>query len=250
MDVVILAAGYATRMYPLTLNCPKALLEVAGTPMIERVLENLRPIPGIGRIVVAINEKFARAFDDWAGDYASRHPAPAIVLMNDGSTDESNRRGAIGDLVLAITECALKDDLLVVAGDNLFSQPLEGFAAFCGTRSAPVVALYDVGDLEQIRKYNAISVDRDGRITFFEEKPQRPQSTRTAIALYYYPRHLLPLIQQYLADGNNPDQPGRLVQWLYQRVPFYTWELPGRWFDIGSSETLDEANRVFGRDRG
>src|SRR5206468_372886 len=96
---------------------------------------------------------------------------------------------------------------------------------------APVLAVYDVGDLEQIREYNAIEVDRDGRITFFEEKPADPQSTLTGIALYFYPRLMLSLILQYVAEGNNPDQPGRLVQWLYPRTPVYTWQVPGLWFD-------------------
>ena len=108
-----------------------------------------------------------------------------------------------------------------------------------------MLAVYDVGDLEQIKKYNSISLAADSRITFFEEKPKAPTSTLTGIALYYYPRHALPLIRQYVAEGNNPDQPGRLVQWLYPRTPVFTWKVPGLWFDIGSKETLEEANRIF-----
>ncbi len=140
----------------------------------------------------------------------------------------------------------LDDDLIVVAGDNLFSQSVEEFGKFCRAKNAPVLAVYDVGNLEEIKKYNAITMDEDGRITFFEEKPKQPQSTVTGIALYFYPKASLPLIRQYVAEGNNPDQPGRLVQWMYPRTPFYTWRVPGLWFDIGSKETLDEANRIFG----
>jgi glucose-1-phosphate thymidylyltransferase len=246
MDVVILAAGYATRLYPLTLTRPKALLEVAGTPIIERVIGSLRSIPGIARFVIVTNDKFAGALEEWAAGYRTAHRDQALLVVSDGSTDESNRLGAIGDLGLALTRCGIEDDLIVVASDNLFSAPLQAFGEYCVQRRAPVVALYDVGNLEAIRKYNAITADAAGRITFFEEKPAHPQSTRTAIALYYYPRHVLPLIAQYLADGHNPDQPGRLVQWLYPRVPFYTWELPGLWCDVGSEETLHEANRIFG----
>jgi glucose-1-phosphate thymidylyltransferase len=113
-----------------------------------------------------------------------------------------------------------------------------------------VLALYDVGDLEQIKKYNAISTDAGGRITFFEEKPKNPTGTLTGIALYFYPRQTLPLIRQYIAEGHNPDQPGRLVQWLYPRTPFYTWLVPGLWYDIGSKETLEEANKIFAGLRG
>ena len=245
MEVVILAAGYATRLYPLTRTRPKALLEVAGKPMIEWVLGNLRPIPGIDRIVVVTNDKFAEGLEEWAAGYRIRNPVPGLVIAHDGSTDESNRLGAIGDLCLAMAQCSIDDDLIVVASDNLFSQTLQAFGEFCRQRNAPVVALYDVGRLEEITNYNAITVDEAGRITFFEEKPKHPQSTRTAIALYYYPRHMLPLITQYLSEGNNPDQPGHLVQWLYQRIPFYTWDLPGTWFDVGSVENLDGAERVF-----
>ena len=109
-----------------------------------------------------------------------------------------------------------------------------------------MLAVYDVGNLEEIKKYNAITLDDSGKITFFEEKPKQPQSTLTGIALYYYPKGSLSLIKQYVQEGNNPDQPGRLVQWMYPRTPFYTWSVPGTWFDIGSKETLDEANRIFG----
>jgi glucose-1-phosphate thymidylyltransferase len=104
-----------------------------------------------------------------------------------------------------------------------------------------------VGSLEQIKKYNSISIDQSGKITYFEEKPKVPTSTLTGIALYYYPKETLPLIKQYVKEGNNPDQPGRLVQWLYTRTPVYTWTVPGLWYDIGSKETLEEANRIFSK---
>lgn len=243
MKVIILAAGYATRLYPLTLTRPKPLLPVAGKPMIEYVLDNLAPIGGIDRVYVVTNAKFADQFQHWADAYRG---APLnFTIVNDGSTDDTNKLGAIGDIHFVLQQHHVDDDLIVVAGDNLFSQKLEAFGQVCREKNAPVLALYDVGDLEQIKKYNAITVDGDGRITFFEEKPKNPTSTLTGIALYYYPRQTLPLIRQYMAEGNNPDQPGRLVQWLYPRTPFYTWLVPGLWYDIGSKETLDEANKIF-----
>jgi len=110
-----------------------------------------------------------------------------------------------------------------------------------------VEAVYDVGNLEEIKKYNSITTDSDGRITFFEEKPKHPVSTLTGIALYYYPKSTIALIKQYIGEGNNPDQPGRLVQWLYPRTAVYTWRVPGLWFDIGSKETLEEANKIFAK---
>ena len=247
MKVIILAAGYATRLYPLTLTRPKPLLPVAGKPMIDYVLDNLAPVGGIDRVFIVTNAKFASQFQKWADDYRAAKTPLNFTIVNDGSTDDTNKLGAIGDLHLVIARENLDDDIIVVAGDNLFSEPLAGFGQFCREKKAPVLAVYDVGSLEDIKKYNAISYDASGRITFFEEKPSQPTSTMTGIALYYYPRQTLPEIKQYIADGNNPDQPGRLVQWLYPRTPVFVWPVPGLWYDIGSKETLEEANRIFAK---
>lgn len=247
MKVIILAAGYATRLYPLTLTTPKPLLPVAGKPMVEYVLDNLAPISGIDRIYVVTNAKFATHFQKWSDEYRAAKSKLNFTIVNDGSTDDSNKLGAIGDINYVLTSQKVDDDLIVVAGDNLFSEKLDGFGKFCAEKKGPVLALYDVGDLEQIKKYNSVSTDDAGRITFFEEKPKNPTSTLTGIALYYYPKSTIPLIRQYIAEGNNPDQPGRLVQWLYPRMPFYTWTVPGLWYDIGSKETLEEANKIFGK---
>jgi glucose-1-phosphate thymidylyltransferase len=247
MKVIILAAGYATRLYPLTLTQPKPLLPVAGQPMVEYVLDNLAPIGGLDRIYVVTNAKFAEKFQEWADAYRASKAKLDFTIVNDGSIDESNRLGAIGDLHLVLTRENVDDDLIVVAGDNLFSEPLTDFGRYCREKNAPVLAVYDVKDLEQIKKYNALTLTPDSRITFFEEKPKAPTSTVTGIALYFYPRRTLAMIKQYIAEGNNPDQPGRLIQWLYPRVPVYTWSVPGLWFDIGSKETLEEANQIFAR---
>jgi glucose-1-phosphate thymidylyltransferase len=250
MKIIILAAGYATRLYPLTLTQPKPLLPVAGKPMVDHVLDNLAPISGIDRVYIVTNAKFADHFQRWADDYRAKKAKLDFTIVNDGSTDDSNKLGAIGDLHLVITREKVDDDIIVVAGDNLFSKSLEDFGRVTREKNAPVLAVYDVGDLEEVKKYNSISVDQGGRIEFFEEKAKQPKSTLTGIALYYYPKATIPLIKQYIAEGNNPDQPGRLVQWLYPRTPVYTWRVPGLWFDVGSKESLEEANRVFARSTG
>lgn len=247
MKLIVLAAGYATRLYPLTLNQPKPLLPVAGRPMIEHVLDCLTPVKDIDHVYVVTNEKFSGHFEEWASQYEGGHAGRPITAVNDHSTDDANKLGAIGDMHLVIKQADIDDDLIVVAGDNLFSRPLEGFSEFCRAHNAPVLGVYDVGNLEEIKKYNAIETDATCRITFFEEKPKEPKSTITGIALYYYPKWSLELIKQYIAEGNNPDQPGLLIQWLYPRTPVYVWRVPGVWFDIGSKETLEEANLVFAR---
>lgn len=245
MKLIVLAAGYATRLHPLTLNQPKPLLPVAGKPMLEHVLDNLMPIDEIDEIYVVTNAKFASHFERWASEYKTGDKVRHIGIINDKSTDDSNKLGAIGDMNLVIEQTKIADDIVVVGGDNLFSESLGSFGDFCRERDAPVTGVYDVGDLNEIKKYNSIEIDDEGRITYFEEKPEQPKSTLTGIALYYYPRSVLSLIKQYIAEGNNPDQPGRLVQWLYPRTPFYVWRVPGIWFDVGSKETLEEANRIF-----
>jgi glucose-1-phosphate thymidylyltransferase len=247
MKVIILAAGYATRLYPLTLTQPKPLLPVAGKPMIEHVLDNLAPIGGIDRVYVVTNAKFAGHFQKWSDDYRATKSKLNFTVVNDGTTDDTSKLGAIGDINYVLETQNVDDDLIVVAGDNLFSEKITDFGKFCREKNAPVLALYDVGNLEEIKKYNSISTDAGGRITFFEEKPKNPTSTLTGIALYFYPKAVIPLIKQYIAGGNNPDQPGRLVQWLYPRTPVYTWRVPGLWFDIGSKETLEEANKIFAK---
>jgi glucose-1-phosphate thymidylyltransferase len=247
MKVIILAAGYATRLYPLTLTQPKPLLPVAGKPMVEYVLDNLAPIGGIDRVIVVTNAKFAGHFQKWADNYRATKSKFDFTIVNDGSTDDTNKLGAIGDIHYVIQKENVDDDLIIVAGDNLFSDQLGDFGKFIREKKAPVLAVYDVGNLEEIKKYNSISVDGHGKITFFEEKPKEPKSTLTGIALYFYPRATIPLIRQYIAEGHNPDQPGRLVQWLYPRVPVFTWRVPGLWYDIGSKETLEQANQIFAK---
>lgn len=246
MQVLILAAGYATRLYPLTQNQPKPLLEVAGKPMLEHVIDNISSIPDLGEIFIVTNEKFAQHFTDWAAKYREEKAKLDFKIINDGSTSDDDKLGAIGDMHFVASQETL-GDLIVVAGDNLFSETLEAFGAYCKEKDAPVLALYDVGDLEAIKKYNSITTDEDGKITFFEEKPANPTSTLTGIALYYYPERVVKMIDEYKAEGNNMDQPGRFVQWLYPKTPVYTWKVPGIWFDIGSKETLVEANEIFSK---
>ncbi len=247
MKVLILAAGYATRLYPLTLTQPKPLLPVAGKPMVDYVLDNLAPIPGIDRVYIVTNAKFAGHFQTWADNYKASKSKLEFTIINDGSTDDTNKLGAIGDLNLVLEREKLDDDLIVVAGDNLFNQSLEAFGTFCKAKEEVVLGVYDVGTLDQAKKYGVVDVDPFGKIRSFVEKPAAPASTQIGIALYYYPKKTLPLIRQYLAEGNNPDQPGRLIQWLYPKQSVYTWTVPGIWYDIGSKETLEEANRIFAK---
>ena len=246
MNALILAAGYATRLYPLTLTKAKPLLDVAGKAMMEWVIDNLAPIEGLEKVYVVTNNKFAADFQAWADRYNQTHPKLAFEIINDGSTSDADKLGAIGDINLVVARAGLAEsDLLVVAGDNLFNQSLDEFGKFCSSHKQAVLGVYDVGSLDEAKKYGVVAINAGGVITQFVEKPAEPPSTLIGIALYYYPRHIVPMFATYVAAGNNPDQPGRFVQWLYPQVPMLTWRVPGTWFDVGSKETLEEANRIF-----
>ncbi|HXP35723.1 MAG TPA: nucleotidyltransferase family protein [Chthoniobacterales bacterium] len=263
MNALILAAGYATRLYPLTLKKAKPLLEVGGKPIIEWLFDNLASVPALQTVYIVTNDKFANDFQNWANAYQDRpafadrqsgsdlrrgrHREMKIKIINDGSKSDDDKLGAIGDINLVLTrENLTNDDLLVIAGDNLFEQPLSDFVN-AAKHSQATVAVHDVGNLEAMKKYGTVTIDNRGVITNFEEKPPKPKSTLAAVALYYYSREVLPLFTTYLAAGNNPDQPGLFLQWLYTRKPVNTFEIEGRWLDIGSKETLEEADKIFAK---
>src|SRR6266581_8470711 len=184
MNVLILAAGYATRLYPLTLDKAKPLLAVGGKPIIEWGLDNLADVPDLETVYVVTNDKFASAFQAWADRYQERQPKLKFKIINDGSKSDEDKLGAIGDINFVVTrENLVRDSLLIIAGDDLFTESLTAFVA-CAKETEATVAVYDVGDIEAIKKYGNVAVDADGIITHFEEKPQKPRGTLAAIALY------------------------------------------------------------------
>ena len=207
--------------------------------MVDRVLERLLAIGEIDETVIVTNEKFAPQFETWSVD---KHH---VTVVNDGTTSEEDRLGAIGDIGFVLDLLRIHDDVVVVAGDNLFGADISDFGRASRERRAPLLAVRDVGDLGEMSKYNQVQTDDSGQVTFFEEKPAAATTTLMGVALYFYPRESLELIRRYLHEGNNPDQPGRLVEWLHTRTPVYTWRVPGEWYDIGSRETLDQADAAF-----
>lgn len=245
MRVIILAGGYAKRLYPLTKDRAKPLIPVAGKPMIERVLDSLGPVQDLESIHIVTNDKFHSAFRDWLDAYSLNNGHFSIDIINNESREVESHIGAIGNLHLVLARENIDDDIIVIAADNLFTVSLEGFATFSRQKNAPVVAVYTMDTLDEVQKYGSIELDDSGKITYFEEKPLIPKSLTIGIALYYYPKSSLSLIKQYIAERNNSEEPGRLVEWMYKRTPFYSWRLPGIWCDVGSKEKLEEANRIF-----
>jgi len=237
VNVLILAAGYATRLYPLTQTVAKPLLPLAGRPMLDYLLDRIRELDDLQGVHVVTNRKFAAAFEEWG---ASRD----VQVHDDGTTSEDDRLGAIGDIGFVVEQAGLEeDDLIVIAGDNLFDYSLADVVAWWrGKGEASAVVLYDVGSFDLARKYSNVELDDDERLVSFVEKPEDPKTTLVATAAYLYHRAHVPLVRRYLAEGNPPDQPGRLVAWLVPRVPVYGYTASGDWRDIGDAEQLLEAD--------
>lgn len=242
---LILAAGYATRLYPITLTKSKCLLDVAGKPMIEYVVEKLLPIEQISKIYIVVNNKFYKDFNVWLNNFINNKNQKDIELINDGSTDDSNKLGAIGDINFVIKNKNIADDLIIVAGDNLFTDSIAGFIREAEEKNKPLLGIYELGSLENVHKYSAVTIDSEGKLISFVEKPSNPTSSKIGIALYYYPKSFLRFFEEYAKEGKNQDQPGRFIQWLYLKKEIYTYEIKGKWFDIGDLKVLQEAENFL-----
>ena len=234
MKALVLAAGYATRLRPLTDDFPKGLLPVGGRPIVDWIVDNIRRA-GIDDIRLVTNARFAGLFGEWAD---------GVTIVDDGTATNETRLGAIGDIQFA----DLDDDALIVAGDNLFDYEIADLVEFWRSRDGSAVAVHDVGSKELAKRYGVIAVDADERIVDFAEKPDEPASTLVATATYLYSRAHLRLVDTYLAEGNPPDQPGHLVAWLHRREPVYAYRFEGGWYDVGDHAQLLEAdNRLRAR---
>ncbi len=232
MKAIILAAGYATRLRPLTDTWAKELLPVGGRPIVDWIVDAIVDVEGLDTVHLVTNRRKAPAFDEWA-----RHRD--VTVHDDGTTTNEDRLGAIGDLRFVVERAGLDDDLLVIAGDNLFDFSLAEYAAFWREQGvASAVAVRDVGSLELASHYGIVALDDGKRIVDFVEKPADPPSTLAATATYIFERSHVRLLEAYLAGGHSSDQPGRFVEWLCRREPVYGWQFEGAWYDIGDREQL------------
>jgi len=238
MKALILAAGYATRLRPLTDRIPKQLLPVGGRPMLDWILDRIVETSA-DEVHLVTNARFAADFEHWAED-------KDVHVHNDGTTSNEDRLGAIGDIHFV----GLDDDLLAVAGDNLFDYSLADYEAYWRAKGGSCVAVHDVGDRELAKKYGIVDVDADDRITNFVEKPDDPPTTLCATATYLYKRDDAARVATYLDEGNPPDQPGNFVAWLHTRAPVYAYRFPGEWYDVGDAVQLLEADNRMRRQRG
>lgn len=245
MKALILAAGYATRLYPLTIDRPKALLPIAGKAMLDYLVDEICTLPGLDEIHLVSNHRFIRPFEEWAEGARARHPAHRFVLWDDLTTSDADKKGAIGDIQFVLEQAQLDDDLLVAASDNFFTFPLMRFyEAFC-VNHCDTLLTARFADHELLKRFAVATVDEHLRVLHLEEKPQEPKSDLGVYALYFYRRETLPLFAQYLAEGNSPDAPGHFPVWLHTRREVRVYPFEGECIDIGTPQSYREVCARF-----
>jgi len=246
VKALILAAGYATRLYPITKEYPKPLLKVNRRPIIDYIIEKLTTIDDIDKIIVVTNSKFMSQFRKWRMKLkVNKH----INLIDDLTKDNESRRGAIGDIDFVIEKKSIKDDLLVIGGDNLFDSNLKDFFGFVkNNKNNPVIGAYNIRNKVDAMKYGVIKLDKENKVIDFKEKPRNPKSALVAMCLYYFPKERLRLIREYLnSKVEKIDATGFYIDWLREKVPVYAFVFSGRWFDIGDYRFYNEAKEAFVR---
>jgi glucose-1-phosphate thymidylyltransferase len=237
VKAVLLCAGYATRLRPLTEHVPKPLLPLAGRPMLDWLMDRVDELDDVDEVHVVTNHRFAGDFERWAAGRTGVH------VHDDGTTTNENRLGAVGDIAFTIERAGLDDDLVVIAGDNLFDYSLAAYAGWWrGKGAASAVAVKDVGDLRLASQYGVVELDGSDRIVALVEKPAEPASPLAATAMYLFHRAHVPLIARYLEEGNAPDFSGAFLEWLVPREPVYGYRFEGDWLDIGDQGQLLEAD--------
>lgn len=243
MNIVILAAGYAVRLEPLTLTTPKPLLEVGGRRMMDRLLDKIGILQGVSSVTVITNAKFFDKFVSWknSSGYKGR-----IDIINDGSTNNDNRLGAIKDLMLATDSTGELEDLTVIAGDNLFDFSLDKFIKFARDHnSGTSIALYDIGSLELAKSFGVLKIDGSNKVVSFEEKPEHPKSTLVSTGIYYFPKDKISLMKEYAKSQERLDAPGYYISWLVNSHEVYGCPFTEDWYDIGNIESYRKADAEY-----
>jgi glucose-1-phosphate thymidylyltransferase len=248
MKALILAAGYATRMYPLTKDYPKPLLLVKDRPIVDYIIEKLEKQEDLDEIILVTNSKFIASFKEWK---KKRRMTKKLTLVDNLTRDNAHRRGAIGDVNFVLNKKKIKQDLLVIGGDNLFDGALDAFLRFARQKTnCPVIGAYNIKSRPKARKYGVIRLDKVRRVIVFQEKPAKPVSTLVAMCLYYFPKEKLKLIRQYIKRKcHRIDATGFYIDWLKSRCPVYGFVFKGRWYDIGDYRYYYEAKKRFTKNK-
>lgn len=243
MKNIILAAGYATRLYPLTENFPKPLLRIGESTILDRLMDDIDGIDGIDEHFVISNHKFTKIFKDWADNRETRHP---IHIVDDGTSTNETRLGAVKDLLLAINNYKVDNDILVAAADNILNFSFQGFVDFFNEKKASCIMCHHEPSLKALQRTGVIAVNDDWKVLEMQEKPKKPVSHWAVPPFYIYAKKDLPLIKTSIDNGCGFDAPGNLAHFLVDKTDVYTWRMPGKRFDIGSLDSYEEAKWKFG----
>lgn len=244
MKALILAAGYATRLYPLTKDKPKALLPVAGRAIIDYIIDEIETIDDIDEIAVISNDLFYSHFEKWL-ETSGAARKKLIRIINDNTTGEDNKLGAIRDMKFAIDEMGIDDDIVVIAGDNLFTNKLIDSYNLFKAKGLDMVLAKNIPDISELQRMAVGILDENGIIVDMEEKPKNPKSDIAFFATYFYKRETLKMIEQYLNEGNPPDAPGYFPSWLYTRKPVLAHLFTGECYDIGTFDSYDHVREIY-----
>lgn len=247
MKAIILAGGYATRLWPLTKHIPKALLPVAGKPVIDFMIEQITQVREVDEIIVSTNASFENSFRYWLRGVPQQVKS-ILKIVIERTRREEEKLGAIAAIGYVIEKEGLTDDdLLILAGDNLFEFRLVTLVDFYEKYRKPVVAFCNLESVDDKVKgnYGVGVLDKNNRVVGFQEKPPEPRSALVATGCYLYPAFIVKLIQDYLKDKNNPDAPGYFMEWLHRRTDIYGFVFDEAWYDIGSLESYDQVNEHY-----
>lgn len=242
MECILLAAGYATRLYPLTKDKPKALLPLGSKTILDLVVEKIEKVKDINHIYIVTNHRFAGQFSEWAENYKG---SKKVEVLDDGTTDNDNRLGAIGDIDFVIKQKNIDDELFVLASDNIFDFELTDMMDLFRSRNGDVISAHYVEDRNVLKAMGVVKLEDDGRVTEFVEKPAEPASNYGALPFYLYRKSTVPMIDRYLKEGNNPDAPGYFVGWLVGETDVYAYRFDVMAIDIGTPESYYEAQKLF-----
>lgn len=237
MKAIILCAGYATRLYPLTRDRPKALLLVKGKALLDYTIEKIPE--EINEIILVSNDRFYKSLLEWSQKYGDR-----IKVLNDETLSNEDRLGGIGDLWFVIGKEKINDDILVIAGDNLFDLDLAEFVDEFKKINKTMLGICEL-DSEEIKKMGVVEIDDNNKLISFEEKPEKPKSNLASTGIYAFTKDDLKRIAEYMKTDESKDGPGFLIKYFCQKQDIYAFELKGRWFDIGSIETYEKVNEVW-----